>query len=229
MIWHEIIDPKEEILMEIFDLYDQIFPIEVREPHAVLIKSLQTSQMDASQSFRFLVGLDQTKVVSFATAHYFSRVNSGFIVYIGTDPSYQNHGIGSQTLAKMEDWLQENALQAGYESLRSIILEAEQIEIMSSEQERIECIKRNRFFEKNGYHHASHIPYVQPPLHAKESAVPLNLLIKLVQGFDMETVELMNIIYSMYIGKYGLINQINERILHECLQIMGICDRIPSV
>lgn len=229
MIWHEIVDPQDIFLDDVFQLYDRIFPMEVREPHDVLMKSLETSQMDETQSFGFLVGLVQETVVSFATAHYFSGVNSGFIVYIGTDASYRKQGIGSLTMAKTEEWMQKKALRAGYESLRSIILEAEQMENMPTELEKVECMNRNRFFEKNGYHHASSVRYVQPPLHANESAVSLNLFVKTNQGYNLSKSELYDVIYSMYFKKYGLLNQIQEHILHDCLQFMGISGQKPRV
>lgn len=229
MIWHYIVDSKDALLVDVFQLYDQIFPLEVREPHDVLVKSLQTSQLDDTQSFGFLVGRDQDTVVSFATAHYFTKVNSGFIVYIGTDPSYRNHGIGSQTLAKMEKWFQENARKSGFKSLRAVILEVEKIENMTTELERVECIKRNHFFEKNGYDHVSSLHYVQPPLHAYDSAVPLNLFVKVVHGGELEKRELFDLIDSMYTGKYRLINQIPNTVLHECLQSMGISVEKPRV
>lgn len=129
-----------------------------------------------------MIGFNGEQLVSFATGHYLADVNSGFIVYIATNPKVQRHrGVGSKTLLKMEELLHKDAISAGNASLKAVILETESQEMVHTETERKDCIKRNRFFERNDYKRYENIEYLQPPLHGVGNNIPLNLYIKGLQ------------------------------------------------
>ncbi|MGM0878477.1 MAG: hypothetical protein ACQEWV_28215 [Bacillota bacterium] len=93
---------------------------------------------------------------------YFADVNSGFIVYIVTNPLIQSNGLGSKTLVKLEGLLNKDAISAGNLSLRAIFLETETQDMVHTEEEKEDCIKRNRFFDRNDYEKYEEIIYRQP-------------------------------------------------------------------
>ncbi len=198
---------------KVLPLYDSVFPIEVREPHEVFIKGLHYAKNQKPNSFRFLVGLDGEHLVSFATGHYLEEVNAGFIVYIATNPKLRGNGLGSKTLLKMEEVLNQDAKTAGNRNLETIILETETQDMVHTREEKENCIKRNQFFEKNHYKKVRKINYLQPPLHKGHGPVPLNLFIKGLQTNEYSIETIKKIIHAIYKEKYYLVNGIDEQVL----------------
>ncbi|WP_250886723.1 GNAT family N-acetyltransferase [Bacillus sp. SM2101] len=176
--WVEVIEENFIELEMIFELYNRVFPIEVREPQEIFLRSLQYAKERRPNNYHFIVGKKENQLVSFATGHYFADVNSGFIVYIVTNPLIQSKGIGSKTLEKLEDLLNKDAISAGNLSLSAIFLETETQEMVHTEEEKEDCIKRNRFFANNDYEKYEKIIYQQPSLHDEVGDLPLNLFIK---------------------------------------------------
>ncbi|WP_025027381.1 GNAT family N-acetyltransferase [Caldalkalibacillus mannanilyticus] len=215
--WQEITLQDTELLQSILNMYDQAFPHEVREPHEVFYQSLQYQKSCFPNSFRLVVGFYDNKICSFATAHYLSKVNVGFIVYIVTNPLARGIGVGSKTLEKVEELLTYDAQQAGFVTLDGIILETEKEEFVHSEEERAQCAKRNLFFEKNQYVNISSVKYVQPPLHPEGEAVPLHLLIKTNQP-PLTEQKVRDIIREMYREKYEKVNHLSSELLKECYE-----------
>jgi GNAT superfamily N-acetyltransferase len=212
--WDEITEGHSIYLKDVFDLYDRTFPYEVREPHHVFLKSLHMTK----NHFHFLIGLEGEKLVSFATGHYLPKVNTGFIVYIATNPSIRNKGIGSRTLAELENRFKIDAISSGHETLRAVVLETEKQELAHSNIEREECLKRTRFFERNQSTKTDEIFYLQPPLHDGEDAIPLNLFF----NNKLSKEEICKIIHSIYEEKYFNVNGIHKEIRLKCLTEMGI-------
>ena len=222
--WGEIADDHLINLENALKLYDQTFPIEVREPHEVFMQGLHYAKNSFPNNFRFLVGFEKDELVSFATGHYLAEVNSGFIVYLVTNPNMRRKGVGAKTLAKLESLLTEDAILAGNDSLGTIILETETEEMVHSEAEKADCIKRKRFYERNGYKQYGEIAYVQPALHDVGSSVPvpLNLYLKDFQKGERTQDEIKGIIRAMYQEKYYKANRIEKKALNDCLRKMGM-------
>jgi GNAT superfamily N-acetyltransferase len=218
--WGEITDDHLINLENALKLYNQTFPIEVREPHEVFMQGLHYAKNSYPNNFRFLVGFEKDELVSFATGHYLAEVNSGFIVYLVTSPSMRKMGVGARTLAKLESLLTEDAILAGNDSLGTIILETE--EMVHTEGEKADCIKRKRFYERNGYKQYVEIAYIQPPLHDVGSSVPLNLYLKDFQKGKRMQDEIKEIIRTMYYEKYYKVNRIEKKVLNNCSRKMGI-------
>lgn len=220
--WGEITDDYLINLENALKLYDQTFPIEVREPHEVFMQGLHYAKNSFPNNFRFLVGFEKDELVSFATAHYLAEVNSGFIVYLVTNPHVRSKGVGAKTLVKLEKLLNEDAVLAGNASLRTTILETETEEMAHSEAEKADCIKRKRFYERNGYKQYGEIAYVQPPLHDVGGSVPLNLFLKDFQKGEQTQEEIKGIIRAMYQEKYYEVNRIEKKFLNHCFIKMGM-------
>lgn len=55
------------------------------------------------------------------------------------------------TLLKLEELLNEDSCLAGNPFLNAVILETETQEMVHSKEEKQDCMKRNKFFERNNY------------------------------------------------------------------------------
>jgi GNAT superfamily N-acetyltransferase len=220
--WKEILIENLFYLDKVLEIYDKSFPLEVREPHQIFIQSLQYATTAYPNNFRFMIGLDGERIVSFATGHYLADVNTGFVVYIATNPLFRSKGIGRQTLLEMEELLNKDAYLAGNSSLMAIILETESPAQAKTIIEREECLSRNRFFQKNGYKLNLEWEYVQPPLHNDDKCIPLNLFMKVPQKVHLNKEDVMKIILAIYYEKYYKVNQINKEVLTRSLSEMGM-------
>ncbi|MFE7065171.1 GNAT family N-acetyltransferase [Sutcliffiella sp. NPDC057660] len=220
--WIEITNSGTKYLEEVMELYEQSFPIEVRESQDIFHRSIRYSESSFPNNFRFLVGVEDGKVLSFATSHFLASVNAGFVVYIVTNPSIRSIGLGSKTLTKLEELLNADAIKAGYENIDKILLETETKEMVHTEEERAECSKRDKFFEKNGYIHLNSIDYRQPHLHKGESSIPLKLFVKKYNGIEISKDMFQQAIVALYQEKYFKVNEIERNVLHKCLAEMGI-------
>lgn len=222
--WIEISNDNLFYLDQVFELYDKSFPLEVREPHDIFLQSLQYATTAYPNNFRLIVGLESEVLVSFATGHYLADVNTGFVVYIVTNPQFRSKGTGTQALLKMEELLNKDATLVGNSTLRAMILETESPEWAVNEIEREECLKRNGFFQKNGYKHYIEMEYVQPPLHNDDKSIPLNLFMKVQQNDHLIKEEVRSIIHAIYHEKYYIVNKIDQEILNRCLKEIGISE-----
>ncbi len=226
--WEEITDDRSNNLERVLKLYDSAFPIDIREPHHILYKGLEYAENNTPNRFRMLVGLKNDVPVSFATGHYLADVNCGFIVYLGTDPNERFKGLGSQTLAQLEEALNKDAILASNHPINAFILETERVELAKTDAEKEDCRKRDRFYQKNGYVQLKDIDYVQPPLNGGNKAIPLKLLIKNSGKMDL-TKTAREVIYSMYNHKYHAVNDIPLEVLNHCLQKMNISEAFQKV
>ncbi|WP_286166093.1 hypothetical protein [Peribacillus frigoritolerans] len=120
----------------------------------------------------------------------------------------------------MEELLKEDALEAGYLSLESLILETETEEMAHTAEEKEDCIKRKIFFERNGYIQFEEMNYLQPPLHTSDSSIPLNLYLKTLNGAEITVKEVKEIVRAIYKEKYEKVNEIDKGVLTSCLDKM---------
>ncbi|MBO0991875.1 GNAT family N-acetyltransferase [Bacillus sp. SD088] len=121
--WDEITFDNISNLENTLKIFDRAFPVEVRESHDVFLRSLQYAKKSKPNNFRFLIGFEGEKIVCFATGHYLADVNIGFIVYIVTDPLVRSKGLGTKTLLKLEELLNEDSCLAGNPFLKAVILD----------------------------------------------------------------------------------------------------------
>ncbi|MFY0758636.1 GNAT family N-acetyltransferase [Metabacillus dongyingensis] len=220
--WEEITGNHLDHLDEVFKLYNNTFPFEVRETDTIFLKSLAYAEKEKHNNFRFIAGFEGEELVSFATGHYLADVNSGFIVYIVTNPAVRSKGLGAKTLFKMEQLLKEDAIRAGNLSLESLILETETEEMAHTAEEKEDCVKRKTFFERNDYKLLEGIHYLQPPLHPGDNSIRLNLYLKTLKESVITSEEVKEIIRAMYKEKYEKVNEIEKSILNHCLEKMGL-------
>ncbi|TCP69131.1 GNAT family N-acetyltransferase [Baia soyae] len=220
--WKKLTSSDHIFLQKAFEIYDQSFPDEVRESHDVFDRGLLSQNSSFPDSYTFLVGYqNEDEIVSLATAHYFSKVNMGFVVYLATNPYIRSRGIGSMTLNKIEEVLQDDAKKAGHHFLSGMVLETEKPEFAHTEAEKRNCELRNRFFEKNQFVNLMNVTYLQPPLKEGDSSVPLHLFLKQYAG-TIQRDEIAMVIKEILTKKYQEINQIPIKVLEECQKLMRI-------
>lgn len=220
--WHEITYDDAERLNDAFTLYHQSFPMEVRETENIFIQSLEYAVKHRPNNYRFLVGYLDEELVSLSTAHYLADVNTGFIVYLVTNSMVRSRGLGRETLRKMEEFLNQDAVTAGHKSLKAIVLETEILEMLHTEEEKEDSIKRTRFFLKNEFRKYEDVNYLQPPIHQDGVDVPLHLFIKNLSEQELKKDEVTRIVRAMYIEKYHMSNRIEKHVLNRSYRKMTI-------
>lgn len=222
IIWHEITLHDQVRLKEAMNLYNQTFPIEVRESETVFQQSLESALERKPNNYHFLVGYQGEELSAFVTAHYLAEVNTGFVVYLVTNPFVRSRGLGRETLRKMEEFLKQDAVAAGHKSLKAIVLETEILEMLHTEEEKEDSIKRTRFFLKNEFRKNEDVYYLQPPIHQDGVDVPLHLFIKNLSEQELKKDEVTRIVRAMYIEKYHMSNRIEKQVLNCSYRKMNI-------
>ncbi|WP_455660688.1 N-acetyltransferase family protein [Pradoshia sp.] len=212
--WKELdLHNCEELLTEALHLYDLSFPEEVRESHDLFSRSIALSSSE--NKYHFLVGLEDGKIISLATAHYFAKANFGYIVYLAVHPDKRGTGIGKKTIQEMQRRLDLDAKAHGYVSLAAVVLESEKETTAHDEEEYAINLKRLKFFAGLGFRIAD-VNYVQPPLFRGQTPVPLYLQINVLNETSALTPE--EIIHVIYTEKYNMVNQVSSKELDLCLQ-----------
>ena len=218
--WQEIREPGGALWNAAIALYEQTFPPEVREPAAVFVRSMR----DVA-GFHFLVGVDeQGQLAAMATAHDLADVNVGFVVYLVVAPQGRSRGLGAELLAQVEAALREDARVTRGAELRGVVLESEREELVHTEEERLDCQRRERFFARQGYERLDGVDYVQPPLTPEsELMVPLHLWAKRFPNQPEWTAEeIRDVVRSMYRNKYGRANGTSDVVLSACERRISI-------
>ncbi|MGM0803776.1 MAG: GNAT family N-acetyltransferase [Bacillota bacterium] len=222
IIWKEVTHSNQEKLQEALTLYEHSFPIEVREPKSVFLQSLNNAETHLPNQYHFLVGFQDEVLVSLVTAHYLADVNTGFIVYLVTNPKVRSKGLGAQSLQRIEEVLQQDSIAAGYKSLDAIVLETETPEMVHSEKEKDDCVKRTNFFMRNGFYKVEDFLYLQPPIHDDGVDVPLHLFIKTLTKQERSVSEVKRIVKAMYLEKYHHGNGIVKEVLNRSYNKMNL-------
>ena len=214
MEWKELdLNNSDSLFTEALHLYDLSFPDEVRESHDLFRRSIALSS--GENKYHFLVGLENGKVISLATAHYFAKANFGYIVYLAAHPDKRGAGLGKKTIQEIERRLNLDAKAHGYPCLSAVVLETEKETMAHNEEEYSANLKRLKFFERLGFRIAK-INYVQPPLFRGQTPVPLYLQMKISnEDTIINPEEVIDVIYR---EKYKKVNQVSTAELEICLE-----------
>ncbi|MGL4521714.1 MAG: GNAT family N-acetyltransferase [Bacilli bacterium] len=214
--WRHLSKNDDSELRLFYDLYDAAFPIELRERHEIIEKSLIYDKNKNGNRYHLLVGKVEQSTVAFASYHYLEKTNVGFIVYVAIDANLRGGGIGSKLLKEIEQTLEEDAAAQG-KRLRAIMLESERKEDAHDDKTYEDCVKRERFFNRSGYFAHKDFWYQQPALHETTSPVPLHLYSKSIGNVISEN-QLSEIVEDIYVQKYGVVNGLSEEKLNEALK-----------
>ncbi|PTH75399.1 hypothetical protein [Staphylococcus agnetis] len=200
------------------DFYmDKLDPL-VTEDESVFVQSLKTEK--THNDYVLLVGIEDNRVVSFATAHYEATTNTGFIVYLIAEPGAQQETYLAMMLEEVEKGINRLSNQLHGRDVNFFMFEST-LENPDVDAETAEDIAfRRHFLTHHGYEKQTQIPYIQPSLDRKGKPVPLDLYIK-------ANIPLTKDIYgtsvkSCYILKYVFANRIPRRVIYPLLIKMNL-------
>ncbi|AJC97060.1 hypothetical protein NQ016_09375 [Staphylococcus hyicus] len=200
------------------DFYmDKLDPL-VTEDESVFVQSLKTEK--THHDYVFLVGIEDARVVSFATAHYEATTNTGFIVYLIAEPGEHRETYLAETLEEVEKGINRLSNQLHGRDVNFFMFEST-LENPEADAKTTEDIAfRRQFLTSHGFEKQTQIPYIQPSLDRKGKPVPLDLYIK-------ANIPLTKDIYgtsvkSCYILKYVFANRIPRRVIYPLLIKMNL-------
>ncbi|QLK86896.1 hypothetical protein [Staphylococcus sp. 17KM0847] len=190
----------------------------VTEDESVFVQSLKTEK--TQNDYVFLVGIEDNRVVGFATAHYEATTNAGFIIYLLAEPGEKCEHYLEQVLQHTEERINDLANQLHGRNVNFFMFEStfETPEVDAHTADDIAF--RRRFLTQHGFEKQSQIPYVQPSLDRNSKPVPLDLYIK-------ANIPLTKDIYgtsvkSCYILKYVFANRLPRKIIYPLLIKMNL-------
>ncbi|MCS4485772.1 hypothetical protein [Staphylococcus americanisciuri] len=186
----------------------------VTEDESVFAQSLKTEK--TQNDYVFLVGIEDERVVSFATAHYEATTNAGFIIYLLAE----HESYLSETLNQTEACINALANQLHGRDVNFFMFEstfeAPEVDAQTAD----DIAFRRRFLTHHGFEKQTQIPYIQPSLDRNGKPVPLDLYIK-------ANIPLTKDIYgtsvkSCYILKYVFANRLPRRVIYALLVKMDL-------
>lgn len=151
------------------EIYEPAFPIAEEREALEKIESRLRAPMNGVERVILIAGknLDdasKAEIAAIGIAYYYSTTGAGLLAYNAVAPEYQGAGFGRMMVNGRIAGLQDAAAKHGQE-LQSIIIEVNNPDVVSPEQDSMDPKKRIAQFEKWG---AKKVPvdYVQPALEA---------------------------------------------------------------
>ncbi|UXR71609.1 MULTISPECIES: hypothetical protein [unclassified Staphylococcus] len=190
----------------------------VTEDESVFVQSLKTEK--TKNDYVFLVGIEDDRVVSFATAHYEATTNAGFIIYLLAEEGPQRESYLEATLHQTETNINALAQQLHGRDVNFFMFEStfESPDVDSKTADDIAF--RRRFLTQQGFEKQTKLSYIQPSLNRNGKPVPLDLYIK-------TNIPLTKDIYgasikSCYILKYVFANRLPRKVIYPLLVKMDL-------
>ncbi|MBI5975041.1 hypothetical protein [Staphylococcus canis] len=196
----------------------------VTEDESVFVQSLKTEK--TQNDYVFLVGVENDKVVSFATAHYEATTNAGFIIYLIADKGPECEAYLKETLEEVELGINALAHQLHGRDVNFFMFESTFESPNVDNETAADIAFRRRFLLQHDFEKQTVINYVQPSLNRNGKPVPLELYIK-------SNVPLTKDIYgasikSCYILKYVFANRLPRKIIYPLLVKMDLRKEIDD-
>lgn len=175
-----------------WEIYDQSFPLEEREPRSVIVSAARAGVGRIVRAF------DGDQTVGLATAHLLENPRALFLVYLAVDPARRGQGIGRALF----DFIAADSPQ--------IIWEVDRPELAPDAAERARRERRIAFFRRAGGEPLAH-PYRQPPLAKDLPPVPMLLMAR------PRPTDVTALVRAIYFEKYGTQNGIAAATLESLL------------
>lgn len=149
------------------DIYVPAFPIEDERDSLEKIESRLKEPVNGVERVILLAGkhLDdpqKAEVYGISIAYYYGSHQAGLLAYNAIDPQYQQMGLGRLMVQGRIKGLEELAAQSG-KPLKSVIIEVNDPQKVSPEEDSMDPNKRVALFEKWGARQIP-VPYAQPAL-----------------------------------------------------------------
>jgi GNAT superfamily N-acetyltransferase len=192
-----------------WDIYDEAFPSDEREPPQVIIQSLREH---AGLAFNAHVN---DKTLAIATTHLLKNPAAVFLVYLATARDLRGHGLGGELLEfawrTSFDVLSNNGSQP-----TGLVLEVDALESSNDALERKVRERRMSFFRRHGLKLLPD-PYKQPPVDGIAS-VTMSLMFRPADGQSEPDSDLVRaLVRAIYFEKYYAINGISRESLNSLL------------
>lgn len=218
---------QDPLFTEALNLYDGKLDVSLKEGEKIFRQSLENKY--TKDDYIFLVGLENSKVVSIATAHYEATTNSAFLIYLLAENNGSRDETIMLTLEEIEKELNKLSNQLHAHDINFIMLEVDKEldeDDTLNDNKTIVLNNRRRFLLENGFEKQHDIDYLAPrqPIKNQFEEIPMDLFIK-------SNIELTKDIYgtsikSNYILKYVFANKISRSIIYPLLEQMDL--RKPS-
>jgi hypothetical protein len=191
-------------------IYEDSLPADEREPPEVILESLRRSVGLALRARR----ADAT--VGIATTHLLFHPAAVFLVYLAVDSRHRDVGVGGMLFEEAWRSSAHRMREKRYSPL-GLIWEVDDPEDVENPAERLQRLRRIRFFERHGGVPLSRT-YLQPPLNGPEP-VPMRLMFRPGEGAPMpDAATAEALVRAIYFEKYGEVNRIPVRTLQGLLR-----------
>lgn len=190
----------------------------VTEDESVFVQSLKTEK--TQHDYVFLVGIEEDKVVSFATAHYEATTNAGFIIYLLAQPGDQCEHYLAETLSEVKKGVNRLANQLHGREVNFFMFESTFESPNVDNDTASDIAFRRRFLTHHGFEKQTELNYIQPSLDRNGKPVPLDLYIK--SNIPLTKYIYATSIKSCYILKYVFANRLPRKIIYPLLVKMDL-------
>lgn len=214
---------QDPLFEEALNLYDGKLDVSLKEGETIFRQSLENKY--TKDDYIFLIGLENNKVVSIATAHYEATTNSAFLIYLLAENNGNRDESIKLTLEAIEKELNKLSNQLHAHDINFIMLEVDKESEDDEAQNKEKTIvlnKRRRYLLEYGFEKQDEIDYIAPrqPIKNTFENLPMDLFIK-------SNIELTKDIYgasikSNYILKYVFANKISRHIIYPMLEQMDL-------
>lgn len=212
-------DPLFESALKI---YDEKFDIGLSEDKQIFKQSIKNAH--TKDDYLFIVGIEDDRPVSLATAHYEATTNSAFLIYLIAINQSNHSELITKTLDQVELEINKLSNQLHAHDVNFIMLEVEK-EPLEIEDKDIQILENRReFLYEHGFEKQTDIDYLAPSIYGYADGVPMDLFIK-------SNIELTKDIFgpsikSNYILKYVFANKISRSIIYPLLEEMDLRKRL---
>ena len=135
-MFHEVSDLRDVYLPEIFDIYQESFPLNEQQPVSWWIKFLLEKSEGGAQDRHLLALIAEEKIAGFAFYEKVVPLSVGYLSYLATRKDLRSSGLG----AKLYQEILERIFSEGCSAL---VFEVEKPEVGELSSRRIAWYRRN--------------------------------------------------------------------------------------
>ncbi|RPI28232.1 MAG: N-acetyltransferase [Chloroflexota bacterium] len=176
----EVSSPDDALGRAFFEIYEEAFPVEERDPTGKMVAWLRQLRLPAGlrsdRCVHFWAAVLQGSVAGMAifSAHRDTRL--GFIAYMAVAAEMRSQGLGSQILCEVVAQIKADLLQLCDAPGLGVCLEVECPGEAGDEAERRRRERRIMFYQRMGAQVVPGVDFVAPPLGDGLPAVPYDLM-----------------------------------------------------
>lgn len=195
-----------------WELYEEAFAPEEREPRAVILKGVRSGAALA------VAAEHDGRAAGLAVVHLLRDPAAVFLVYLAVVPALRGQGGGGELLHYA---IRAGSAALGSEHGSSWVCEVSSPGTDATKEQRAHHEQLLRFYARHGGQVLAR-PYVQPPVDGR-TIVPMTLVYGPAPGSSLpDERETEALVRAIYREKYGAVNGIPEAQLEECVRRVGL-------